>query len=153
MQSFAGTQAFQHIYKQPGEKRRGEKKQGSEKVCWFIQAGKDEGQLQRTAEGLYETEWTLKRKMKMDFNTYWSELHRKKQSNHHIQNCCPTEARSRSLISNFQGGGISSLLTRGQKKPLNKRNDKEGNREHHYATVHGLPTCWMLCAVLVPAVQ
>lgn len=108
MQIFAGTQAFQHIYKQPGG--GGEGGWRSKEVKKFvgntvIQAGKDEGQLQRTAEGLYETEWTLKRKMKMDFNTYWSKLHGKKQSNHHIQNCCPTEARSRSLNSNFRGGG------------------------------------------------
>lgn len=38
-----------------------------------------------------------------------------------------------------------------KKKPLNKRNDKEGNREHHCATVYSLLTRWMLHAVLVPA--
>lgn len=34
MQIFAGTQAFQHIYKQPGGGGGGVEKQGSEKVCW-----------------------------------------------------------------------------------------------------------------------
>lgn len=35
------------------------------------QAGKDEDQLQRTAGGLKETDCTSKRRMKMDFNTYY----------------------------------------------------------------------------------
>lgn len=61
-QSLLGR-AFQHSHKQPGTR---DKEQGSEKAT---QAGKGEGQLQRTAEGLRETERTLKRNTNMDFNT------------------------------------------------------------------------------------